>query len=336
MNRRKQNTLLALVQSYFRSYLKNVRGVSEHTLRAYGNALKLFFLFLVQHTHHSIEDLELDHIQADAVLAFLDHIESARSNSRATRNSRLAAIRGFVQHLLRNDISRADQYGRILAIANKRNSPRAMSYLEPKEVRALISTVDPQTRYGTRDRALLLFLYNTGARISEALSIRPWDVRLDPPRQVKLHGKGGKDRYCPLWSETAAALRQILPSDSDNGVIFRNARGLPLGRDGAAYLIKKYVHHASKTTASLRTRHITPHVFRHSCAVALLQSGVDVTVIRDYLGHVSVSTTSRYITSNLKMKRDVLSAFWNRAGLEKHSANPWRPSPKLLSFLESL
>ena len=336
MNRQKKNTLLALVQSYFHSHLKNVRGASEHTLRAYGNALRLFFLFLVQRTHHSIEDLGLDHIRADAVLAFLDHIESDRSNSRATRNCRLAAIRGFVQHLLRNDISRADQYGRIMAIANKRSSHRAVSYLEPEEARAIISAVDFHTRYGARDRALLLFLYNTGARISEALSICPQELHLDRPRQVKLHGKGGKDRYCPLWPETATALRQILPSDSDNGVIFQNARGLPLGRDGAAYLINKYVHHASKTTASLRKRHITPHIFRHSCAVALLQAGVDVTVIRDYLGHASVSTTSKYITANLKMKRDALSAFWNRAGLEKRSAKPWRPSPKLLSFLESL
>jgi site-specific recombinase XerD len=336
MNRKKQNTLLTLVQNYFHSYLRNVRGASEHTVRAYGNALRLFFLFLVQRTNHSVEDLGLDHIQADAVLAFLDHIESARSNSRATRNCRLAAIRSFVQHLLRNDISRADQYGRIMAIANKRSAPRAMCYLEPEEARAIIAAVDSRTRYGARDRALLLLLYNTGARISEALSIRPQELRLDRPRQVNLHGKGGKDRYCPLWPETAVALRQILPSDSDNGVIFRNARGLPLSRDGAAYLIKKYVHHASKTIASLRARHITPHIFRHSCAVALLQSGVDVTVIRDYLGHTSVSTTSRYITTNLKMKRDVLSAFWNRAGIEKRSPNPWHPSPKLLSFLESL
>jgi site-specific recombinase XerD len=305
-------------------------------LRAYGNALRLFFLFLAHRGHYSVEQLRLDHIQADAVLAFLAHIESERGNSRATRNCRLAAIRGFVQHLLRTDISRADQYGRILAIPNKRSSPRAMSYLEPEEARAIIAAINSQTRYAARDRALLLLLYNTGARISEALGIRPQELRLDRPRQVTLHGKGGKDRDCPLWPETALALRQILCPDDNVGVIFRNARGLPLSRDGAAYLIKKHVQHASKSMAKLRMRRITPHVFRHSCAVALLQAGVDLTVIRDYLGHVSVSTTSIYTKTNLKMKRDALKTFWNRSGLEKRSSSPWNPSPKILSFLESL
>ncbi len=327
---------MALVQSYFHSYLRNVRGASDHTLRGYGNALKLFFLFLAQRGRHSVDNLGVEHIQAEAVLGFLDHIESDRGNSRATRNCRLAAIRSFVQHLLRSDISHADQYGRILAISNKRSVPSPVSYLEPEEARAIISAPDSRNRNGARDRALLLLLYNTGARISEALGVCPLEVRLDRPMQVKLHGKGGKDRYCPLWPETAAALRQILRPDDNDGVIFRNARGSPLSRDGAAYLINKYVRYASKTLTSLRGRNVTPHVFRHSCAVALLQAGVDVTVIRDYLGHASVSTTSRYITTNLKMKRDVLTAFWNRAGLERRPAHPWRPSPGLLRFLESL
>lgn len=336
MIRKKRDTLLALIQSYFHSHLRNVRGASEHTVRAYRDTLRLFFMFLARRGNHSVADLGLDHIQAEAVLEFLDHIESARGNSRVTRNCRLAAIRSFVQHLLRNDITRADQYGRILAISSKRSAPRAMSYLEPEEARAIIAAVDPRTPHGARDRALLLLLYNTGARVSEALAVRAQELRLGRPRQVRLHGKGGKERYCPLWPETASALHQILRADPDDGVIFRNACGSPLSRDGVAYLINKYVLRASKTLASLQARRITPHVFRHSCAVALLQSGVDVTVIRDYLGHASVATTSRYITTNLKMKRDVLEAFWKRAGLEKRSRSRWRPSPKIIAFLESL
>jgi integrase/recombinase XerD len=337
VSRRKRDTLLALVQSYFHSYLQNVRGASHHTVRAYSDTLRLFFVFLERRGHRSVADLGFDDIQADAVLSFLDHIESTRGNSRVTRNCRLAAIRSFVRHLLRHDITRAEQYGRILAISSKRCAPRSMSYLEPEEARAIITAVDPRTPHGLRDRALLLFLYNTGARVSEALAVRARELRLDRPRQVRLHGKGGKERYCPLWPETASALRQILGVDPDDGVIFRNARGCPLSRDGVAYLINKYVLRVSETLATLRARRITPHVFRHSCAVALLQAGVDVTVIRDYLGHASVATTSRYITSNLKMKRDVLDAFWKRAGLEKGSPrHRWRPSTKLLAFLESL
>jgi integrase/recombinase XerD len=336
MTRQKRDALLALVQSFFRDYLGGVRGASDHTIRSYRDALRLFFLFLVRHGHRSVTNLSLDDIQADAVLAFLDHVESVRGNAPVTRNCRLAAIRSFVQHLLRYDVSRAAQYGRIVAIPAKRHNSRVISYLEPEEVRAIIAAVDPKTTSGTRDHALLLFLYNTGARVSEALSVRPRELQLDRPRQVRLHGKGGKERICPLWPETAAALRQILRTTSADETIFRNACGAPLTRDGVAYLIEKYVHRAAEKLPELRSRHVTPHVFRHSCAVALLQAGNDPTVIRDYLGHATVATTSRYIATNLKMKRDVLDAFWKRAGLEKGTCRRWRPSPKLLAFLESL
>jgi site-specific recombinase XerD len=231
---------------------------------------------------------------------------------------------------------RANQCGRILAVSPKRKAIHAGAYLEPESARAIIAAVDLRTAHGARDRALLLFLYNTGARVSEALAIRPREVRLDRPRQVRLQGKGSKERVCPLWPETAAALRPMVTAVSADEPIFRNARGGPLTRDGVAYLIDKYVGRAGRTLPALRRGRVTPHVFRHGCAVALLQAGVDLTVIRDYLGHASVATTSRFLSANLKMKRDVLNAFWKRAGLEKRSHPRWRPSLKLLAFLESL
>jgi integrase/recombinase XerD len=336
MSRQKQATLLPLVQSFFDQYLRRTRGASEHTVRAYRDALKLFFLFLGERKHCSTADLSLDDIQADAVLAFLNHVESQRGNSAVTRNCRLAALRSFAQHLLRYDVTRADQYGRIVAIPSKRARLRVITHLEPEEARAVIASVDPQSPHAVRDRALLLFLYNTGARISEALAVQPRELHLDRPRQVRLLGKGQKERLCPLWSETAMALRQIIRARSSDGPVFRNAQGSPLTRDGAAYVLDKYVRRAAANQPALQDRHVTPHVMRHSCAVALLQAGVDVTVIRDYLGHASVATTSRYITTNLKMKRDVLEAFWKRAGLTPDPHRRWRPSPKLLAFLEAL
>jgi integrase/recombinase XerD len=195
--------------------------------------------------------------------------------------------------------------------------------------------VDRRFRDGERDHALLLFLYNTGARVSEALAVRPCDLRLERPWQVRLLGKGQKERICPLWSETVSALRRIIRTDRAEDTLFRNVRGAPLTRDGVAYLLTKYVRLAAQNALALRKRHVTPHVMRHSCAVALLQAGVDVSVIRDYLGHASVATTSRYITTNLQMKREVLEAFWKRAGLTP-APKRWQPSPKLLAFLESL
>jgi site-specific recombinase XerD len=333
-------SLLALVQSFFQSHLRAVRGASEHTVRAYRDALRLFFLFAAQHLRRPIAELDLDDMRSEVVLAFLDHIEAARGNGPATRNCRLAAIHSFVAHLLRQDLTRAEQYRRILTIPAKRAQIRPPTYLEPEEVRALIAQPDPATSGGARDLALLLFLYNTGARVGEALALRREDLCLGRPRQVRLHGKGGKDRSCPLWPETAHALRTLIERDRPDiataAEVFRNAHGAPLPRDGVAYLITKYVRRAERTVPGLRRRRITPHALRHSCAVALLQAGVDLTVIRDYLGHVSVATTGRYLSSNMEMKRQVLEAFWNRAGIAKGPHRPWRPTASTLAFLASL
>jgi integrase/recombinase XerD len=336
MSRSEPDSLLTLTQSFFLNYLRSTRGASSHTIRAYRDALKLFFLFLAGHKRKTIADLDLDDVQAEAVLKFLDHIESKRSNSAVTRNCRLAAIRSFVQHLLQHDVTRAGQYGRILAIRTKRATHRAVAYLEPDQARAVIGAVDTSSPRGRRDHALLLLLYNTGARISEALAVRSSDLRLDRPRQVRFLGKGRKERICPLWPETASALRRIIRGEGSNDVLFQSHRGAPLTRDGVAYLLQKYVRLVAKSNSAPLLRRVTPHMLRHSCAVALLQAGVDVTVIRDYLGHASVSTTSRYITTNLQMKRQVLDAFWKRAGLAPTATRKWHPSPKLLAFLQTL
>lgn len=161
--------------------------------------------------------------------------------------------------------------------------------------------------------------------------MKPAAGRVGPRR------KGRKERFCPLWSETVRALRQIcLPEQGPQALIFRNSHGAPLTRDGVAYIVAKYATEAAQQYPALRRCRVTPHVLRHSCAVALLQAGVDVTVIRDYLGHASISTTSRYISTNLQMRRDVLERFWDKAGLRSHGTDRWRPTPKLLEFLSSL
>ena len=213
----RSESLLGLTESFFHSYLQHTRGASAHTVRAYRDSLKLFYLFLADQKRKPVAELALDDIQSDAVLAFLDHVESRRGNSAVTRNCRLAAVRSFVQHLLRQDVTRAGQYGRILAIRNKKAIRRAAIYLEPEEARAVIGAIDHRSRSGERDHALLLFLYNTGARVSEALAVRACDLRLERPRQVRLLGKGRKERICPLWSETASALQRIMRVENGGG-----------------------------------------------------------------------------------------------------------------------
>jgi site-specific recombinase XerD len=337
MSRCSQRSLLGLVESFFQQHLRRVRGASENTQRAYRDGLRLYFLFLAQLTGRAVASLQTTDIRADTVLAFLEHLEVVRGNSATSRNCRLAAVHSFAAHLLRQDLSHAEQYQRILAIPSKKTRSRAISYLEPEEMRALLAQPDRTTALGLRDHALILFLYNTGARVSEALDVHAADLQLRRPRQVRLRGKGAKERISPLWPETAAILEKLLRSGLlRNGPIFTTLKGRTLSRDAVGALLDKYACRAAETAVTLRRRRVTPHVLRHSCAVALLQAGVDVTVIRDYLGHVSVATTSRYISTNVEMKRNVLSAFWKRSGLDPQQTKPWRPTPKLLALLASL
>jgi integrase/recombinase XerD len=338
MSRRVENSLPRLVESFFRQHLERVRGASRHTILAYRDALYLLFVFLADTTKRTVADLRPEDVHVDAITAFLTHLEARRGNIPATRNCRLAAIRGFVRHLARHDPARAEQYQRILSLPSKKARSRPVAYLEPEEVRHLLGQPDRTHAGGRRDHALLLFLYNTGARVSEALDVRVKDIEDRGAPHVRLRGKGGKERLCPLWRETLMVLKRlpVMSPGVPDQPIFVNTRGARLTRDGVAYILRKYATLAARGSAVLRRQRITPHMLRHSCAVALLQAGVDVSVIRDYLGHASVATTSRYLSTNLAMKRAVLETFWQRSGLSPAHPAPWRPKPRLLDFLASL
>jgi site-specific recombinase XerD len=338
MSRRVDPVLPRLVESYFREDLDRVRGASHHTVVAYRDTLRLFFTFVAGTRRCDVSALRVDHLDVQIVTAFLTHLEATRRNSPATRNCRLAAIRSFVRHLARNDPPRAGQYHRILSLPAKKTPTRMATYLEPEEVRHVLDRPDRRTALGRRDHALLLLLYNTGARVSEALDVRVHDVERARPPHLRVRGKGRRERLCPLWSETMRALDALptMQSGQPDQPLFLNRRAERLTRDGVAHMLRKYVCQAVQNMPTLQRRRVTPHVLRHSCAVALLQAGIDVSVIRDYLGHASVATTSRYITTNLQMKRDVLEAFWHRAGLTSTRTTPWRPTSNVLSFLASL
>jgi integrase/recombinase XerD len=331
--------LFALVEAFFLEYLPRQRGASRHTVRAYRDALKLLFEFAARRSARQIASLELGDLDADTIAEFLDHIEATRSNSVATRNCRRAALRSFFKHLVRNDLAHSLQYTRVLAIPSKKARQQPATYLEADDVRAIIAKPNQRTVDGWRDYALLLFLYNCGARVSEATGIQWSDLQLVPPRQVRLRGKGRKERLVPLWRDTADALHRLrsMARSADQQYVFVNRHRQPLTRDGVAYILQKYASAvAAEERPMLAHKRITPHVLRHSCAVALLQSGTDVTVIRDYLGHASITTTGRYITTNLQMKRDALEMFWEHAGIEPAEAKAWKPQPDLLAFLQSL
>jgi integrase/recombinase XerD len=265
MSRRPSRGLFAHVQSYFTEYLPRQRGASAHTIRAYRDALMLLLRFVADQRGRGLDALQLSDLDADAVTRFLDHIEVERSNSPITRNCRRAAIRGFFKHLLRNDMAHSLQYMRVLAIPAKKARQRPATYLEAEEVRLIIGMPDRRTHDGWRDYTLLLFLYNCGARVSEAAELQWDDLHLMAPRQVRLRGKGRKERLLPLWPETANALYRLrgMSRGADGQCVFVNRQGRPLTRDGIAYVLVKHATAAARSHPGLRHKPVTPHVLRH-------------------------------------------------------------------------
>jgi site-specific recombinase XerD len=323
------------VQSFFTDYLQRTRGCSQRTLESYRDTLRLFFDYTAGALGITVDRLRLTDFDSDLLLAFLEHLEGVRHNRISTRNCRLAALHSFFAHALRLHPEHSGQLARILALPSKRHLPAPPRYLDPPVIQTLLRHPDRQTSSGRRDFALLLFLYNTGARVSEAASLRGKDLLPGPA--VSLHGKGGKDRVSPLWPETLAAIQGQQP-DQEIGPeqsLFRNARGHSLSRHGINHILGQHAASLHQSDPSFPAK-VWPHLLRHSCAVALLQAGVDLATIRDQLGHVSVATTGRYATSNLKLKRNALEAFWAVSGIAPCGSRRWRPGAQLSQFLHSI
>lgn len=334
----RRDRLLQQIESFFRENLQRTRGASRHTVFSYRDSLQLFFCYLADAKGGDVSKLGLDDITEKKVLMFLDHLESSRGNSVATRNSRLTAIRNFCRYLIRKDTTNAAEYGLIVSIPGKKGPKPDIPYLEPPEVKLLLEQANQDHFLGLRDYVLIEFLYNTGVRVSEALSLTVDAVELGTSRQVRVHGKGRKDRVSPLWRSTAAHLKCYIArwGLGAESKLFCNARRRPLTTSGISYILKRHFEAAKKENPILRKRKITPHVMRHSCACALLQSGVDLVTVRDLLGHESVRTTNRYTKSNMNAKRQALDAFWKTMDLSESPSGSWTPKPELLEFLASL
>jgi len=333
----KRDRLLQQVESFFREHLQRTRGASRHTVFSYRDSLQLFFCYLADANRRDVSKLRLEDITEGNVLAFLAHLESARGNSVATRNSRLTAIRTFCRYLIRKDTTNAGEYGLIVSLSGKKGPKPIVPYLEPAEVKLLLEQVNQDELLGLRDYTLIQFLYNTGVRVSEALSLSVDTLELGSG-QVRVLGKGRKDRMCPIWRGTTALLKRYIArwKLGPKSRLFCNARHRPLTTSGVSYILKRNFEAAMKKNPILRKRKITPHVMRHSCACALLQSGVDLVTVRDLLGHETVRTTGRYVKANMKAKRQALEEFWKTVDLSDGTAAPWTPKPELLEFLASL
>ena len=278
----------------------------------------------------------IEQVNEDLLRAFLAHLEKVRGNSISTRNQRLAALHSLFRFIGRQVPEIVEQAGRIQSIQARRTPTPTMAYLDKHEIDALLAVQNPMCRQDLRDHALLLFLYNTGARASEAGTVVLGDLSLDPPPSVRLMGKGRKARLCPLWSQTAKVLKNLLgdriqgPRDS---LVFLNVRGQPITRFGVHTLVERSVQRAMMTCPSLHFKRVTPHTIRHTTAVHLLRAGVDINTIRAWLGHVSLETTNRYAEVDLEMKAKALET----CAVKGTSRDPlWRKDQDLMAFLTSL
>jgi len=330
-------SLSALIRTFFTDYLRAQRNVSPQTILSYRDALKMLLCFAAERCAKKVSDLTVEEIDPDLVLAFLEHLESERKNSIRTRNIRLAAIRSLFNHIAASDPERIAHCGRILAIPQKRTIQPELCYLEEDQITAFMNAAAGSGPLAVRDRAIVAFLFNTGARVSELTSASVGDVRWQRPFDVRIVGKGRKERYCPLWPETVSLMQAHLDARGNSGdaePLFMNRRGQRLTRFGVREILKRLHSTAEKTSSSLSRKGSGPHVFRHSAAIHLLRSGVETNVIKAWLGHASIETTARYIQIDIAMKH---------AALEKCDPMPagpngkeWRRTDEIIDWLKRL
>src|SRR5450755_498819 len=327
-------TLAVLLENFFTQRLMNQRQASPHTISSYRDTFRLLLQFAQMRLHKSPARLAFQEIDAPLIAAFLDDLEKNRGITTRSRNLRLTAIRSFFHYASYEEPSRAAQIQRVLAIPGKRHTRTLVHFLSRPEIDALLGAPDQATWFGRRDHGFLLVAVQTGLRLSELTGLKRDDVTLGTGAHVRCVGKGRKERCTPLAKTTVVVLKAWLHEPPRHGteMLFPNARGGRLSSDGVADLLAKHVALASKVLPSLRKRHVTPHVLRHSMAMGLLQAGVDRAVIALWLGHESVETTQIYLEANLTMKEEILAKTTPPNG----KPGRYRPGDGLLTFLQNL
>lgn len=328
------SALAPTMEAFFTERLLTQRQASPRTVTAYRDSLRMLLIFAQKQTGKEPCQLDIADIDAELVGAFLNHLERDRHNSARTRNTRLAAIRSLFRYAALRHPEHAGSIQRILAIPTKRYDRTQVSFLAPDEVDALLAAPDRNTWFGRRDHALMLLAIQAGPRVSELTRLACGDVQLRPGAYVRCHGKGRKERVTPLTTHTVAVLRVWMreragqPTDP----LFPTARGTQMSADAVQWLLAKHTAAAAKSCRSIANKKVSPHVLRHTCAMNLLQSGVDIAVIALWLGHENIQTTQIYLHADLQLKERAL------ARTTPPNTKPGRyhaPDP-LLAFLEGL
>lgn len=322
------------LQRYFCQYLIGQRNLSPQTIKSYRDTFKLLLRFLEQHRRTKTSSLCVGDLDAPRILAFLADLERSRGNSPRTRNARLAAIRSFIRHASSAEPLLLTIAQRLLAIPVKRFEHVDVGYLTREQMQHLLDAPDASTKAGLRDRVLLMLMYNTGARVSEIAALRVSDLRLESGGSVHIRGKGRKQRSVPLWPQTVRLLRQWLKHTdaSSDKPLLPNSHGGFMTRAGVAQRLVRAAVIATTWDPSLRRCRISPHTIRHTTAMHLLQSGVDLSVIAMWLGHESIQTTHQYLQADLDTKKKALASV---SSPQLSRSRPATAKP-LMQFLEGL
>lgn len=338
MNPPKVSSLASGLKGFFLDYVPRQRALSPHTIQSYRDSLKLLLQF-VAGKKGDPSQLSVADLSVEKITAFLQKLETARRNCASTRNVRLSAIHSFFRYLGGQHPEHLEQAQRILNIPFKRTGTREIQHLDFDEIQAVLKAVNVEAANGDRDVALLGLMFNTGARVSEIVGLQIADLRLIAPCSVFLRGKGRKERTCPIWPQTATLLRRLVEQadgpPSQSAPVFCNARGNRLSRFGIRLILNKYVVKAVSQQPSLKRKRLHPHSVRHSTAVHLLRSGVDLSTIAHWMGHVSINTTNKYIAIDLKAKREALTKAKPLLKGRRHSPK-WHQDRNLIAWLTSL
>ncbi len=337
MRTQNPNLLGAVVRDYFTDYLPRLRGTSPHTIHSYRDSIVLLLRFLSTRQRQPVAKLDLVDLDPPGILAFLSYLEHERKNGVATRNVRLSAIHAFFRFLASRNPEHLDLAQRVLGIPFKRAQQRAIDYLEYEEIDSILKAINRTSSQGRRDYVLLATMFNSGGRVQEIVDLRACDLQLTKPFQVRLFGKGQKERYCPLWPQTAAVLRAFCKERNLNlrseARLFLNHRGEPLTRFGVRYILARCLDLACREIPNLGKKRLHPHSMRHSTAIALLKAGVALSTISHFLGHASLNTTNRYLKVDLEMKRKAIARV---KPVPRQLRTPWSKDHTILDWLESL
>ena len=321
------------VRRFLLEYLVQERNLSINTQRSYRDMLALLLPYISDHLKKSVDRLTVDDLSADLVRQFLVDLEAKRRCIAATRNQRLGGLHALARFIGQNSPEHIEWCAQIRLIPFKRTDHPGITYLDKPEMDALLASPDRRTAQGRRDYALLLFLYNSGARASEAAEIRITDMDWYA-KSVRIIGKGNKRRACPLWPNTMDQLRLLAAQREPEQRLFLNRNGQPITRFGIHTLVERYASRACEQSPSLVTKRVSPHVIRHTAATHLLRSGADINTVRAWLGHVSLTTTNIYAETDLETKARALAMCAPAA--EKGVTKPWRQQPDLMAFLRGL